>query len=311
MRIIVVGAGLSGLVAAHELQKRGHDVSVFDKGRGVGGRLATRRAGNATFDHGAQFFTVRDDSFRAHVDEWLKAGVVREWCRGFESPDGHPRYVGTNGMTSIAKYLANGLDVRTSTLVFSLKQNNDAWIVTTDDGVQHHADRVVLTAPLPQSFSLMFSAGLEMPAELRSIDYDRTVGLLVTLASSAHNVPHPGGVQNPSGIFSFIGNNAAKGISEATAITFHANAQWSVDNFDRPIDELAADLLLAAQPWLQGSLIVHREVKKWRFATPQRVWPAICWVHECGTLGLAGDAFNGPKIEGAFHSGIAVAQVIS
>lgn len=61
MRIVIVGAGLSGLVAARSLAASGHDVSVLDKGRGVGGRLATRRIGDAVLDHGAQFFTVRTD----------------------------------------------------------------------------------------------------------------------------------------------------------------------------------------------------------------------------------------------------------
>ena len=211
-------------------------------------------------------------------------------------------------MTALAKNLAQGLDVRTSALVFSLTQQEHGWIVTTDDGAKHEADAVILTAPLPQSFSLMFSAGLEMPEQIRGIDYDRTVGLLVTLAGNQHNVPAPGGLQNPNDVFSFIGNNAAKGVSPSTAITFHANPQWSLDNFDRPQEELAADLLLAAQPWLHGAIVVHREIKKWRFATPQRVWPEPCWVHESGTLALAGDAFNGPKVEGAFLSGLTAAR---
>ncbi len=310
MRIIVVGAGLSGLTAARELHSQGHNVTVFDKGRGVGGRLATRRAGNATFDHGAQFFTVRSDDFQSQVNEWTRNNIVTEWCKGFESEDGHPRYVGVNGMTSLAKDLAQGLDVRTSTLVFSLTKNDNNWTVTTDDGEKHEADRVILTAPLPQSFSLMFSAGLEMPADLRSIDYDRTLGLLVTLASTTHNIPAPGGRQNPDEVFSFIADNALRGPSSATALTFHANAQWSKDHFDLPTEEIGAALLNAAQPWIGGSLVVHREVKKWRFATPQRVWPEACWIHESGTAGLAGDAFNGPKVEGAFLSGLAVAQQI-
>ncbi len=308
MRVVVVGAGLAGLTAARELQSLGHDVTVFDKGRGVGGRLATRRAGNATFDHGAQFFTVRSDEFRSQVDQWLTDGVVREWCKGFESEDGHSRYVGVNGMTSIAKQLAKGLNVNTSSLVFSLARNTNDWTVTIDNGDKHQADAVVLTAPLPQSFSLMFSAGLEMPEDLRSIDYDRTLGLLVTLATPTHNIPAPGGRQNPDNVFSFIADNSARGNSAATAITFHANAEWSKEHFDLPTDEIGAALLNAAQPWLGGSLVVHREVKKWRFATPQRVWPEPYWLHETKTLGLAGDVFNGPKVEGAFLSGLTLAR---
>lgn len=310
MRVVIVGAGLSGLSAAHELTQQGHSVVVFDKGRGVGGRLATRRAGNATFDHGAQFFTVRSDVFRTHVDKWLSEGIVREWCRGFESDDGHPRYVGAQGMTSIAKYLARDIDVRTSSLVFSLTKNENDWTVTTDDGVKHQADAVILTAPIPQSFSLMFSADIEMPAEMRKVDYNRTLGLLVTLVTPTHNVVSPGGMQNPDNVFSFIGDNSAKGICSATALTFHANAEWSAEYFDKTTEEIGAALLDAAQPWLNGAMLVHREVKKWRFATPINVWADAHWLHDCGTLALAGDAFAGPKVEGAFLSGLAAARAL-
>ena len=310
MRIIIVGAGLSGLMAARECDARGHEVIVFDKGRGVGGRLATRRIKDATLDHGAQFFTVRSDEFQSRVDEWITAGVVREWCRGFSEEDGHPRYVGTQGMTSIAKHLAIGLDVRLSTLVFSLSRGDTDWVITTDDGVDHHADRVILTAPVPQSFSLMFGGGIEMPIELRNTDYDRTLGLLVTLDSNNHNVTSPGGMQFPDDVFSFIGDNAAKGISDAPALTFHANPEWSLANFDLSNREIHDALLEAATPWLGTTVVTSSEMKKWRFANPKKMWPDACWVDDSGTLAIAGDAFAGPRVEGAALSGLAAARAL-
>ena len=310
MRIIIVGAGLSGLMEARECDARGHEVIVFDKGRGVGGRLATRRIKDATLDHGAQFFTVRSDEFQSRVDEWITAGVVREWCRGFSEEDGHPRYVGTHGMTSIAKHLAIGLDVRLSTLVFSLSRGDTDWVITTDDGVDHHADRVILTAPVPQSFSLMFGGGIEMPIELRNTDYDRTLGLLVTLDSNNHNVTSPGGMQFPDDVFSFIGDNAAKGISDAPALTFHANPEWSLANFDLSNREIHDALLEAATPWLGTTVVTSSEMKKWRFANPKKMWPDACWVDDSGTLAIAGDAFAGPRVEGAALSGLAAARAL-
>ena len=75
MNVVVIGAGLSGLMAAQSLQAQGHKVLVVDKGRSPGGRLATRRIGTATLDHGAQFFTVRSEEFAKHVDAWLQQGV--------------------------------------------------------------------------------------------------------------------------------------------------------------------------------------------------------------------------------------------
>ena len=86
--VLIVGAGMTGLTAASELQQKGHNVIVFDKGRGVGGRLASRRIGLATFDHGAQFMTGRDPRFAAAIEEWRRIGVVEEWYR---SPAKEPR----------------------------------------------------------------------------------------------------------------------------------------------------------------------------------------------------------------------------
>ena len=110
MRVVVIGAGIAGLLAAQQLHSAGHEVTVLDKGKSPGGRLATRRIGAATLDHGAQFFTVRDAQFDHHVQQWVHDGVVREWCKGFSQHDGHPRYIGTAGMSSIAKYLARDLE---------------------------------------------------------------------------------------------------------------------------------------------------------------------------------------------------------
>ena len=106
---IIVGAGISGLLVANTLKLEGWTVTVLDKGRGVGGRMATRRLGEGTFDHGTQFFTVRSKRFADLVEGWLRAGVATEWTRGFAdadgrpNEDGHPRYIGAEGMTSIPK----------------------------------------------------------------------------------------------------------------------------------------------------------------------------------------------------------------
>lgn len=311
MRVIIVGAGLSGLMAARSLHAQGHDVTVFDKGRGVGGRLATRRIGNATLDHGAQFFTVRSETFARHVEAWQQAGVVHEWCKGFADIDGHPRYVGTRGMSGIAKHLADGLDVRVSHLVFSLEVGDDSVTVVTDDGARHECDSVILTAPLPQSFSLLFGAGIEMPTELRSIDYDRTLGLLAVLDSPDHNVPAPGGLQFPDQTFSFIGDNSAKGVSTTAALTFHANPEFSLTHFDKDLDAIHRLLLDAARPWFGNTQVVESQPKKWRFAAPQTSWPDPCWVAPGGRIVLAGDVFAGPKVEGAALSGLAAADAVT
>lgn len=310
MRIAVVGAGLAGLTAASDLTAGGHEVTVFDKGRSPGGRMATRRIGDATIDHGAQFFTVRSDTFGARIAPHLASGLVYEWCRGFSAEgDGYPRYAVRGGMNALTKAMAAGLDVRCSSMVFSIAPGSTAaWVVGLDDGSTFDADAVIVTCPLPQSYSLLMPIGVVLPDALVRADYDRTIAGLITLTGSPA-VPEPGGVQNPTADLSFVVDNQRKGVSAMPALTVHATAEWSLAHWDDPLADLARALTTAAADFIGSADVSEIQIKKWRFATPRSIWDDPCWIapDTAGPLIVAGDAFAGPKVEGAVRSGAAAA----
>jgi predicted NAD/FAD-dependent oxidoreductase len=313
MRVVIVGAGISGLVAARRLVESDADVVLVDKGRSVGGRLATRRIGDATVDHGAQFFTVRTPAFQRQVDDWIDRGLARVWSHGFTTNDGHPRYVATSGMNSLAKDLATGLDVRCSTMVFGIRPGSDTdapWQVVIDDATVHDADAVIVTTPLPQAFALLVDSGIELAGSPVLSDYDRTIALLATLDRPAA-IPPPGGVQSPTPEIGFVADNHAKGVSATPAITVHASATWSEAHWDDDLDTLRPALIELAGTWLGEATVLEAQVKKWRFATPRTPWPEPCWIADGGTIVLAGDAFDGPRVEAAHNSGLAAAHALS
>jgi hypothetical protein len=309
MRVVIVGAGMSGLVAANELQAAGVDVAVVDKGRSPGGRLATRRIGAATLDHGAQFFTVRTPAFRHRVDDWIERGLVTVWSNGFGAADGHPRYAAPAGMNSLTKDLAVGLDVSCSTMAFAVRPTGSQWQVVIDDGSVRVADRVVVTTPLPQAFSLLVDAAIELDDRLMRTDYDRTISLLATL-DRPPTIDAPGGVQEPNGDVAFVADNVAKGVSATPAMTLHASTAWSETHWERDTNDLSSLLVDLARPWLGDAAILEAQVKKWRFATPRTAWPEPCWVSADGGIVLAGDAFDGPRVEAAHNSGLAAAHAL-
>lgn len=305
---LIIGAGLSGLIAARRLQDAGKTVALIDKGRGVGGRLATRRIGEATLDHGAQFFTVRGDDFRAVVDDALAAGVVDVWCHGFDNQDGYPRYYCPKGMTALAKWLAEPLDIELGVRATSIAAD-DTWVIELESGGRREADSLIVTSPVPQTVDLLDAGHLEVPEALRTLPYKSIVALLVTLDGPSA-VPPPGGIQRTEDdLFTFIADNQQKGVSAIPALTFHVNGAYSSARYEDPPALVIADLLKEAAPWIGSAPIIDVELKKWRYAAPLEPFEArsLLVTESPGPLVLAGDAFGGPKVEGAFNSGAAAA----
>ncbi len=183
------------------------------------------------------------------------------------------------------------------------------WQVVIDDGAVHDADAVIVTTPLPQAFALLADSHIDLPDSLMRTDYDRTVALLATL-DRAPAIPAPGGLQGPTSDLSFVADNAAKGVSATPAITVHASATWSKEHWDDELVDLCSSLVELVSPWLGEAVVLEAQVKKWRFATPRTPWPDPCWVAEGGRIVLAGDAFDGPRIEAAHNSGLAAAHAL-
>ncbi len=224
--------------------------------------MATRRIGDATFDHGAQFFTVRGDAFGAQVAAWEAEGVARVWCHGFTPEgDGYPRYIGTRGMNSIAKHMAVGLDVQCRALTFAIRRAGGGSTRVGSRRRRRHG-------------SSCGCGGFDVPARHRrsrccsrpastsranwwpTTTTARSPSSPCSTAPSA--VPPPGGVQLTEGTFSFVADNAAKGISAVPAVTLHAEPGWSEQHWDDDRAAVHDALVEAARPWF-GSARARRQ----------------------------------------------------
>lgn len=326
--VVVVGAGVSGLVAARRLVAAGLRVVVLDKGRSPGGRLATRRlddAGDAVADHGAQFFTVRSEAFAELVDGW----PVEVWHHGAatarsilddpttveEGGDGHPRYCAPEGMNRIARHLAAGLDVRTDVRVVRVHEggpwSGGRWGVVAADGTVWAADGVLLTPPVPQVAALLDAP---LPDDVADVAYDPCLCLMATLDAPS-GLPEAGAVQFSGGPANHLADNASKGVSRRPTITLHLTGPASAERWDADDAAVEAEMLDMVRPWLSAE-VVASQVKRWRHATPTTphadravriVEPA--GVGSAGGVVVAGDAFGGPKVEGAALSGLAAAAL--
>ncbi len=330
--ILIIGAGLSGLMAAQQLQRCGQRVIMLDKGKQVGGRLATRQLGPGLADYGAQFFTVRAPAFQHYVDAWQAGGLVFPWATGWSDgsllasnaatvSDGYPRYAVQGGMKALAHHLAaqvsqQGVTIHTDQRVTAIQQSGDRWQVVNENGQSYAAPTLILTPPVPQSLALLDAGGVTLSAAdrtaLEQITYAPCLCGIFWLAG-AIALPAPGAIQRPGTDLSWIADNQRKGISpEATVITVHAGPAYSSVHHDTPDSELLATFQAGLQPFTQGRVILHEaQLKRWLYALPTVTHPArYLQAKGVPALYFGGDAFGGPRVEGAALSGLAMGAAI-
>jgi len=280
--------------------------------------MATRRIGQCVFDHGSQFFTATDPKFVEHVNRWSEDGVIALWSKGFAGPngmslsDGFPRYRGANGMTSVPKYVANCMDIRLNDAVIAIHVENGQWTAETADGEKVRGRSLVLTPPVPQSVALLGAGLVVLPDDVRQslalIDYDPCFSVMAVLDGPS-SLPAPGAIRMPNDAIVWMADNHAKGICpNGYGVTIHATPGFSRDYLDKDSAVVGSVLLGMAHEWI-GANVIDTHVHLWRYALPLRIYPRPClYVSEPAPIVFAGDAFGGPRIEGAGVSGLAAAD---
>jgi renalase len=305
--IAVIGAGISGLMLAQKLRAAGERVVVLEKSRGYGGRMATKRVGEASFDQGAQYFTVREASFAHEVEGWREAGVVANWP---DSP--HRRLVGRPAMTAVPKALAEGLEIKRECKVTTTRRlDSGGWELDLEGQATMRVERLVFACPVPQALALLKAGEVNLPepvnGALAVLTYHACLAVLYVLAGPSA-VPAEGMVVT-QGPVRWLADNVKKGIAQnvAAAVTVHLSPEFSAEHYAKSEGEVAA-LVTPLVERLLGAPVVSATLHRWKFSEPTVTHAERCvWIPELG-LGFVGDAFGGPKVEGAALSGLALAE---
>ena len=313
--IAIIGAGLSGISAGCLLSDQA-EVTIFEKARGVSGRMSTRRAESYYFDHGAQYFTVRTQAFMNFIQPLLAKGIIAPWhphyvkfkgnqmidCR--ENLDNEKRYVGVPGMNDVVKYLSQDLHVHLNTKITSLAHQGK-WQLTDDHGQQYgDFDWVVVTAPAPQTISLL-PESFKYYQNIHAVDMDSCVALMlgfeqpVSLDFDVAHVEHPD--------VSWIAVNSHKpGRNHRFTLMIHSTADYAQSQMDNDPACLMKDLITKVHD-ITGCDVSHADYKtlhQWRYASnaenPMGHVPVL--IDDASQLAVCGDWVLGGRVEGAFLS---------
>lgn len=315
-RIAIIGAGMSGLSCASRLSEHGHEVVIFEKSRGVSGRISTRQLSNGNCDHGAQYITATSPDFRAVLENWKSMGLVDRWrprisvVGGSQSrePASVDRYVGTPRMTSPLAALSKQFDVRLGLRVQSLEQHSGGWILKSEEGIvlARDIDAVVLAIPAPQAVELLGRITPRWRETAANIEMAPCWTVMATLLGDQETFFDAAFVN--SGPLSWVANNASKpGRPDIPIWTLHASAAWTHEHLHDDPKEVTKALVESFESIMQARVseaIAHR----WRYAkAAPDANQGYLWDSALG-LAACGDWLRGGNVEGAWQSGQACAN---
>ncbi|NTF34630.1 NAD(P)/FAD-dependent oxidoreductase [Rhizobium skierniewicense] len=315
-RIGIIGAGVAGITLARSLSKIA-DVSIFEKSKGVGGRVATRRSEDAAFDHGAQYFTIRDDRFRNALEAACLAGSVQTWNGDLvylgthrdptQSASKTPRYVGCPSMNALPKAMSEGLNVLLNVQISAITGEPGQWYLQIGDEREGPFDWLISTAPAPQSAALLPSR-FEHHDALSLVKMNACFTLMVRPTHGLHIPFAAARVDDP--VIDWICRNESKpDRPETPGLVVNSNPVWADTNIDRPLDVVQADMIDAIRRYIPieyEAAVIHR----WRYANVQRPVGKAFLLDRASQLAACGDWCIGGRVEAAFLSGAGLGDAL-
>ena len=314
---IIIGAGITGITAGNHLQQNGYSVLLLDKGKGIGGRMATRRINfenqKAIFDYGAKYLEGTSEKFDELTSRLSQNEIIAKW-NAIENAEWSSKFIGKKSMREAAIFLAKELNILNSIKVIKVKHNNLYWESTDEVGNIFRSKTLLLTLPVPQAIDLLEQSKANIESSLKNnlqkVEYERSiVGLFI--ADGGINLDGKGGIYFDKGPISFITDNNIKGInSYKSAITIEMANSFSVENWDKSNNELSELILDLSKHWF-SSKILDYQIHKWKFSKPLLSYnKSFEVIDKHNGLFIAGDAFGGNNIESAYLSGLSAAERI-
>ncbi|MDP1827400.1 MAG: NAD(P)-binding protein [Archangium sp.] len=320
LTVAVIGGGAAGAAAARALKDAGHVVTVFDKGHAPGGRLATRHEGELRFDHGAQFFTVRDERFARWARAWWQERVITQWRGTVEGEHAreHPhelvRLVGAPGMDSIVKRMLVDLDVRPGVEVAGLTRDGTRWrLLDAGNHALGEFDAAVVATPAPQAAMLVDPTSYALASRIRDEVVMAPCWAVMVQFAESPGVEWDASYSTVGPLAWLCRNSSKPERPEGEAWVLHASAAWTRAHLEAEPEAIVPMLMDAffATTGARKMEPLFASAHRWRFAVTEKALGEPCLWDEEKRLAVCGDWCLGPHLEAAFLSGSAAAGRIN
>jgi renalase len=320
-KMAIIGAGLSGLSIAHLLKDHAQ-ITVFEKARGVSGRMSTRRAEPYFFDHGAQYFTARTQAFQDFIQPLIEQGIIQRWSPRYVKLDGsqiiaranwideEPRYVGVPEMNQVAKYFAAGKHILLNTKIRSLAHNGK-WQLTDEQGQQYHDfDWVISAIPSPQALELL-PQSFKYYSDIQAIKMRACFAVMLGFKQKIQLDFEAAHVINSD--LSWIAVNSHKPRrADYFTLVLHSSENFAEAHIDTDREKIMQHLMAEASRIVgqDVSMAEYKNIHGWLYANNYQRESYLPLIDQDHQLAACGDWCLGGRVEGAFNAAYNLVQAI-
>ena len=321
-KIAIIGAGLSGVTCAHHL-KEYTDITLFEKSRGIGGRMSTRYADPYQFDHGAQYFTARKPAFKAFLKPFIETGTVQEWIpktvtleagkKPYKREWFEPHYVASPRMNMLCKTIAAALDVNIKIEIASLEKTAEGWHLHDKEGQAHGPfDWVISSAPSHQATNLLNETfnGYEHIKNIQMLGcYSLMLGF-ETQDIKDWPLNFGAAIVKNSPIGWIAVNSDKPNRETGISLMIQSTNDWAESHIEDDQENVKNTLMHEVDQLLgiESSTAAYQSLHRWRYADTANPLEQPYLIDPSQSLATCGDWHIGGRVEAAFTSGYELAQ---
>ena len=323
MKIAIIGAGISAITIAQNL-KNVATVSIFEKSRSVGGRMALRRSGPYEFDHGTQFFTAKNKDFKKFIAPLIKKNVIKQWDARFAEfkntkllrnttwGSEYPHYVGVPGMNSISKYLSKELNIKLNTKVNKIVKNTNSGWELFDDKFDNLGkfDWVISTAPPIQSAEIL-PIHFKYHDDLLSRKMVGCFSLMLGFKKALPLLWDAALIRDAD--ISWVSINSSKPNREKSfSMLVHSTNAWAEKHLSDSYEDVISFLNKETSRIIghDTSQADHIDIHAWRYANIGKQTKPNLLIDYENRLASCGDWLIQGRVESAFEAGLMTAKEI-
>ena len=322
-KIAVIGCGLSGTTVASLIKKK-NKVEIFEKSKGVGGRMSTRKEPPFTFDHGAQFFKIKTTEFENFVSELFSEKIIRPWGFRLAYFDENNLqkikiikkkdqfFVGTPNMDSIVKYKSQKCKVILNTKIKKIFKKNNKWFLTDQNKKSYgNYDWIILSLPAEQSLELI-NQEISFYSALKKIKMNSCISLMIGMNEKLHLNYDAALIENNDVAWLAI-NNSKPCRAKYQSLLINSSYEFASRNINSPIHQIIKHLLNVTSDLVKNELSNSELIKlhKWKYVEAKKSPNENYFIDHKKKIAICGDWFVNSRVEGAFTSAYELSKEIN